>query len=317
MRPKLRAHQLTGKSYLVCPSTTKYLFFRRQIGRVVLSQKVKVLLVDGFDSFAVVQSSFHNEWVRSTSGTRGGGVVEYSLGKSFGTFAFPDGESDKADKFGRDFYELREEICKERQTGPTDLMNEFHSPGNTEAKISSLRQKLVDLDNLVACLYGWNDLELGHEFHEVPYLPENDRLRFTISEAARLEILHRLAELNRERSQEEDKKSLHSEVKQTKQKSLVISRKKQGSSAAPTLDLEPPARTTTIEEPRAARSEPPIERLYNWLYNQNGNWVPKNQAASATGLAPEELEKAVSTLVADDDLLVRGEGEETLLKVKG
>jgi hypothetical protein len=255
--------------------------------------------------------------VRSTSGTRGGGVVEYSLGKSFGTFAFPDGESDKADKFGRDFYELREEICKERQTGPTDLMNEFHSPGNTEAKISSLRQKLVDLDNLVACLYGWNDLELGHEFHEVPYLPENDRLRFTISEAARLEILHRLAELNRERSQEEDKKSLHSEVKQTKQKSLVISRKKQGSSAAPTLDLEPPARTTTIEEPRAARSEPPIERLYNWLYNQNGNWVPKNQAASATGLAPEELEKAVSTLVADDDLLVRGEGEETLLKVKG
>ena len=316
MRPKLRAHQLTGKSYLVCPSTTKYLFFRRQIGRVVLSQKVKVLLVDGFDSFAVVQSTFHNEWVRSTSGTRGGGIVEYSLGKSFGTFAFPDGESDKADKYGRDFYELREEICKERQTGPTDLMNEFHSPGSAEAKISSLRQKLVDLDNYVARLYGWNDLELGHEFHEVPYLPENDRLRFTISEAARLEVLHRLAELNRERFQEEGKKSLHSEVKQTKKKSLVTSGKKQAASAAPTLDLEPPARTTTIEEPRAARSEPPIERLYNWLYNQNGIWVPKNQAASATGIAPEELEKAVSILVADDDLIVRGEGDETLLKVK-
>ena len=60
-----------------------------------------------------------------------------------------------------------------------------------------------------------------------------------------------------------------------------------------------------------------MERLYNWLYNQNGKWVPKKQAASATGIAPEELEKAVRTLVADDDLMVRGEGEETLLKVKG
>ena len=84
-----------------------------------------------------------------------------------------------------------------------------------------------------------------------------------------------------------------------------------------TLDLEPPAPAATVEDPKVVKPEPPIERLYNWLYNQNGKWVPKNQAATAIGIAPEELENAVSTLVADDDLLVRGEGKETLLKVKG
>jgi hypothetical protein len=37
----------------------------------------------------------------------------------------------------------------------------------------------------------------------VPYLPENDRIRFTISESARLEVLRRLSRLNRERWQAE------------------------------------------------------------------------------------------------------------------
>ena len=37
----------------------------------------------------------------------------------------------------------------------------------------------------------------------MPYLPENDRIRFTISEPARLEVLRRLSRLNRERCQAE------------------------------------------------------------------------------------------------------------------
>ena len=37
----------------------------------------------------------------------------------------------------------------------------------------------------------------------MPFLPENDRIRFTISETARLEVLRRLSRLNRERWQAE------------------------------------------------------------------------------------------------------------------
>ena len=51
----------------------------------------------------------------------------------------------------------------------------------------------------VCHLYGWNDIDLGHGFHRVPYLSQNDQLRFTICDAGRLELLRRLAHLNRER----------------------------------------------------------------------------------------------------------------------
>jgi hypothetical protein len=43
----------------------------------------------------------------------------------------------------------------------------------------------------------------------VPYLPETDRVRFTISEPARLEVLRRLSELNRQRYQDEVERGLH------------------------------------------------------------------------------------------------------------
>ena len=50
---------------------------------------------------------------------------------------------------------------------------------------------------------GWDDLDLDHGFHEVAYLPENNCMRFTVSETTRVEILRRLSELNRDRFDEE------------------------------------------------------------------------------------------------------------------
>ena len=84
-----------------------------------------------------------------------------------------------------------------------------------------------------------------------------------------------------------------------------------------TLDLAPTTPAKTAETPKVAKPEPPIERLYNWLYNQNGRWVPKNQAATAIGISTEEFEAAISTLVVEGDLLVREDGEDTLLRVEG
>ena len=63
--------------------------------------------------------------------------------------------------------------------------------------------------NLIRDTYGWQDLDLGHDFHEVEILPENDRVRYTISPAARKELLKRLLALNHQRYAEEDAKGLH------------------------------------------------------------------------------------------------------------
>ena len=46
-------------------------------------------------------------------------------------------------------------------------------------------------------------------FYEVDYLPENDRIRYTISPEARKEVLKRLLLLNHERYEEEIQQGLH------------------------------------------------------------------------------------------------------------
>jgi hypothetical protein len=54
------------------------------------------------------------------------------------------------------------------------------------------------MDRAVAAAYGWDDLALGHDFHQT-----QQGVRFTLSEAARREVLGRLLELNHRRYEEE------------------------------------------------------------------------------------------------------------------
>lgn len=70
-----------------------------------------------------------------------------------------------------------------------------------------LRRLHVALDNAVRDAYGWTDLNLDHDFVEVETLPENDRVRYTISPAARKEVLKRLLALNHQRAKEEAAKA--------------------------------------------------------------------------------------------------------------
>lgn len=64
------------------------------------------------------------------------------------------------------------------------------------AGIHKLRDLHIQMDNAVLEAYGWSDIDLRHDFYEVDYLPENDRIRFTIHPEARREVLKRLLELN-------------------------------------------------------------------------------------------------------------------------
>lgn len=64
--------------------------------------------------------------------------------------------------------------------------------------IMELRRLHKEMDETVLKAYSWTDINLAHDFYEVEYLPENDRIRYTISPAARREILKRLLLLNHE-----------------------------------------------------------------------------------------------------------------------
>lgn len=66
-----------------------------------------------------------------------------------------------------------------------------------------LRRLHQELDEAVRGAYGWQDLKLDHGFYEVETLPENDRVRYTISPTAPKEVLRRLLALNHERAKVE------------------------------------------------------------------------------------------------------------------
>ena len=74
--------------------------------------------------------------------------------------------------------------------------------GGFEALLE-LRRLHVALDIAVRDAYGWQDLDLEHGFHEVETLPGNDRVRYTISPAARREVLKRLLAENHARAEAE------------------------------------------------------------------------------------------------------------------
>ena len=132
--------------------------------------------------------------------------ANFSPSDAVETFPFPPPEViSSLDKLGRAYLEARREIMTDPSNpiGLTKLYNRFHDEEDVDPRIVRLREMHRDIDAAVMRAYGWDDLDLGHGYHEQPNLAENDRVRFTISDAARAEVLRRFSELNRQRYEEE------------------------------------------------------------------------------------------------------------------
>ena len=187
---------------LVCSQTTKYLSFVYVGSGWVYSHKVIVFALEGRWQFAVLQSYFHEVWARkycSTLETR----LSYTPTDGFETFPFPQfpaSSNQLLATLGETYHEHRRQIMLARQEGLTATYNRFHNPAEREraADIGRLRELHVEMDRAVAAAYGWGNLDLGHGFHETA-----QGVRFTISEAARRDVLGRLLELNHRRYAEE------------------------------------------------------------------------------------------------------------------
>lgn len=130
----------------------------------------------------------------------------------------------------------------DQKNGLTKLYNHFHSDTKSDLCIESLRALQREMDAAVAYAYGWDDIDLGHDFHEVSYLPENDRVRFTISESARTEVLRRLSALNRQQYERELEAGLH------KAATKPVSGKKRAKQRAGDLFIADPAEMETFDE---------------------------------------------------------------------
>jgi predicted transcriptional regulator len=88
--------------------------------------------------------------------------------------------------------------------------------------IVSFRSSIVELDRAVLEAYAWSDVQLRHDFYEMDYLPETDRIRFTIHPDARKEILKRLLELNHKIREDEVKQGLWNKKRWPKKRTQYV-----------------------------------------------------------------------------------------------
>lgn len=207
----------------------------------VYNDKCIVLADDSVFLYTIIQGSFFNEWSWKYGTTLGTGTLVFTPGTTFETFPFLKNINKfKIESIGSAYYEHRKQLMLGMQLGLTKTYNLFHSNAITAQAVNEkdrqvaallkhlektlntisfneaiqgilkLRELHVQMDEALLEAYDWSDIQLRHDFYEVDYLPENDRIRFTIHPEARKEILKRLLALNHKIYEEELREGKHS-----------------------------------------------------------------------------------------------------------
>jgi type I restriction-modification system DNA methylase subunit len=210
---------------LVMPRVSKYLLFTFVNNKTVFHDKIIVFSYDNLVYFPYLQSSLHNEWAWKYSTTLGSAGLSYTPNLVFEPFPFPTDINNKIkteiEIISSKYHEFRKTLMINLQLGLTKTYNLFHTkdlqPDDAQLQkanlqitavqavkdIETLRQLHKQMDEAVLKAYGWEDINLAHGFYEVDYLPENDRIRYTISPEARKVVLSRLLALNHKIHSEE------------------------------------------------------------------------------------------------------------------
>jgi len=242
-QPKLYKSIASLNQVIVITKTTKYFNFIFFDNNSVFDQTVTIIASQEYYDFVILNSIIHECWSRKLANVLGG-TYQYSPSDCFETFPFIKLNHLIKDNFAKVallLIESRNKLLSSCKVGLTNIYNLYHSLEVTfdNKQLSSLNLELsknqileelkrlrethIQLDKAVLVAYGWQDIELKHDFYEVDYLPENDRVRFTIHPDARREILKRLLELNHKIHQEEVKAGLWEKKKvKSKKKADVV-----------------------------------------------------------------------------------------------
>ncbi len=187
---------------------TKYPCFTLVPNTYIYSHSLCVVASQSHALFACLSSDIHAVWAWE-HGSRMKQDLRYTHGDVFETFPFPDGvltdSCELLGDLGERFFEQRSQYMQAHEKGMTKAYNDLHDPDAQSHEIKALRNMQIEINNAILSSYGLKDIDLEHAFHEVSYLPEGKNVRFTISEAAREELLYRLALLNKERHELEMK----------------------------------------------------------------------------------------------------------------
>jgi N-6 DNA Methylase len=165
----------------------------------IFHEKLVVFASDSHAFQAVLSSSAHQLWAIKY-GTTMRVDPTYTPERCFEPFPLPEGTA-WLEQIGQTLDGERREIMVRRDLGLTNLYNLVNDPQITDASdpdISRIRAIHVELDEAVMDAYGWSGIPVDHGFHTYRQMQ-----RWTVSPAARVEILDRLLEENHRRAAKE------------------------------------------------------------------------------------------------------------------
>lgn len=247
--------EIESKDYvLVNAVVSKYPCFIRKKPNIVFSNKTTIFKISDWKE-AFLHSSLYDCWIFKYSTTLGASTINFSIDECFNNFPFIYNVDNLnlLQTIAESYHEYRRKLMLGTQRGLTKTYNLFHSnaikaeaTNENDKEVSKLikhlektpntisfneaiqgilklRELHVQMDEAVLAAYGWATdsedgpaIQLRHDFYEVDYLSENDRIRYTIHPEARKEVLKRLLLLNHKIHDEEVKAGLWDKKKTTK-----------------------------------------------------------------------------------------------------
>jgi hypothetical protein len=193
-RLELRRGLAKLKECLVIVGHAKYVIPVRVPADYLPSSALRVFVSEDYSLQAFLSSAPHIEWAIKWGSTLGESI-RYNPSVVFETIPRPR-PTPALEGLGRALEEDRCEVMVRRNIGLTDLYNLINAADTSaDTDIDRMREIHVEIDRAVLAAYGWDDIPLDHGFHTHRRME-----RFTVSSAARVEVLDRLLKENNRRA---------------------------------------------------------------------------------------------------------------------
>src|SRR5664280_1239749 len=188
-RPGLHA-AIEGLSHVLLiaqVSRTVQPVFVSSESEAVFAHKLVVFPTDDPADLALFASAFHYWWAIKYSATMRADL-SYSPSDVTQTLVRPESTA-RMRAAGATLDRGRRAFMLARQLGLTKTYNLVHDRAVNDVEVAHLRALHVEIDEAVCAAYGWSDLPLDHGHHDT-----RQGVRWTVSPAARVELLDRLLE---------------------------------------------------------------------------------------------------------------------------
>jgi hypothetical protein len=201
-RAELMRRLRSRETFVAFSKVTKYPICMPARSDWIYTNKVLLIEQSRSDFHVICLSSLFRGWVEAFSGGKLEGRLHISITESVSKYPLPTLKvSDEGESAAAAFNKLAVQFSSENQCGLTDVMNALHAPTNADTTVVELRRLLATVDAQVVAAYDWTEIDITYDFREFAGGSVHDPWRWALSEEATVELMRRLSELNRQRSE--------------------------------------------------------------------------------------------------------------------